>query len=164
MADCKRYERKWLFLIPSRAAGSLLKNDMSATDNLDDVPRSPAKHCTEFEPFTCSDRRCVRELHIICRSVGSSLRLRASLPSFSCSLPPQKLASPLSFPCLAVNSLSACIYSFRMGGPPKMYPTIQVHDYVFEAFAWEVPQKQDNLLNVTISVLGLRLKTVAKNI
>ena len=43
-----------------------------------------------------------------------------------------------------------------------MYPTIQVHDYVFEAFAWEVLQKQDNLLNVTISVLGLRLKTVAK--
>ena len=32
----------------------------------------------------------------------------------------------------------------------------------FEAFAWEVPQKQDTLLNVTISVLGLRLRTVAK--
>ena len=49
-----------------------------------------------------------------------------------------------------------------MGGPPKTYQTIHLHDYIFEAFAWEVLQKQDNPLNVTISVLGLRLKTVIK--
>ena len=62
----------------------------------------------------------------------------------------------------ASSALHFQFWSYRFGGLPKTGQTIQLHAHVFGDFVWEVHQKQDTPLNVTVSVLGLRLRTVAK--